>query len=119
MNTGRSARHCRSVRPLGRRLPHVRRQRIRDRAGDICRYGLAVQTLATPLDRCGDDPFGDHVARSGHAGDAYGLRSGLWIDPGTGTGVAYFATDAGGSRSGTHSAFSRIEETLASGASSP
>ncbi len=85
----------------------------------FCRYGLAVQTLATPLDRCGDDPFGDHVARSGHAGDAYGLRSGLWIDPGTGTGVAYFATDAGGSRSGTHSAFSRIEETLASGASSP
>ena len=31
-------------------------------------------------------------ARSGHAGDAYGLRSGLWIDRADGTGVAYFVT---------------------------
>lgn len=85
----------------------------------FCRYGLAVQTLATPVDGCGDDPFGDRVARVGHSGDAYGLRSGLWVDRRAGTGVAYFATDAGGSRSGAHSAFSRIEETLASGPPSP
>ncbi|CAN7404649.1 serine hydrolase [Pseudoxanthomonas sp. LjRoot143] len=85
----------------------------------FCRYGLAVQTLATPVDGCGDDPFGDRVARVGHSGDAYGLRSGLWVDRASGTGVAYFATDAGGSRGGAHSAFSRIEETLASGPPSP
>jgi len=85
----------------------------------FCRYGLAVQTLATPADGCGDDPFGDGVARVGHSGDAYGLRSGLWIDRKTGTGVAYFATDAAGSRGGEHSAFSRIEETLATGQPSP
>lgn len=85
----------------------------------FCRYGLAMQTLATPVDGCGDDPFGDRVARVGHSGDAYGLRSGLWVDRASGTGVAYFATDAGGSRGGAHSAFSRIEETLASGPPSP
>lgn len=85
----------------------------------FCRYGLAVQTLATPVQGCGDDPFGDHIARVGHSGDAYGLRSGLWVDVDAGTGVVYFATDAGGSRGGERSAFSRIEETLASGAPSP
>jgi len=84
----------------------------------FCRYGLAVQTLATPAKGCGDDPFGDGVARVGHSGDAYGLRSGLWLDLQGGTGVVYFATDAGGSRGGAHSAFSTIEETLASDRSS-
>ena len=81
----------------------------------FCRYGLAVQTLATPTTGCGDDPFDDGVARVGHSGDAYGLRSGLWIDRKAGTGVAYFATDAGGSRGGAHSAFSLVEEALAAG----
>lgn len=85
----------------------------------FCRYGLAVQTLATPLAGCGDDPFGDGVPRVGHSGDAYGLRSGLWLDLRAGTGVAYFATDAGGSRGGAHSAFSRIEEALATDSPSP
>ena len=84
----------------------------------FCRYGLAVQTLATPVQGCGDDPFGDRVARVGHSGDAYGLRSGLWIDRQAGTGVVYFATDVGGSRGGAHSAFSAIEERLASDRSS-
>ncbi|WP_062356769.1 serine hydrolase [Pseudoxanthomonas mexicana] len=82
----------------------------------FCRYGLAVQTLATPAKDCGDDPFGDGIARVGHAGDAYGLLSGLWVDLKAGTGVAYFATDAGGSPAGDHSAFRRIEETLAADA---
>ena len=84
----------------------------------FCRYGLAVQTLATRVQGCGDDPFGDRVARVGHSGDAYGLRSGLWIDRQAGTGVVYFATDVGGSRGGAHSAFSAIEERLASDRSS-
>lgn len=81
----------------------------------FCRYGLAVQTLATPVQGCGDDPFGDRVARVGHSGDAYGLRSGLWIDRQAGTGVVYFATDVVGSRGGAHSAFSLVEEALAAG----
>ena len=83
--------------------------------GFLCRYGLAVQTLATRLPGCGDDPFGDGVARVGHAGDAYGLRSGVWVDMAGGTGVAYFATDLDGTPHGTHSAFSAVEERLARG----
>jgi CubicO group peptidase (beta-lactamase class C family) len=61
-------------------------------AGTLCRYGLATQTLATRHKGCREDLFGDGVPRVGHAGDAYGLRSGLWIDRKAGTGVAYFVT---------------------------
>jgi len=87
-----------------------------DDDGFYCRYGLAVQILATSVAGCRDDPFGDGIARIGHAGDAYGLRSGLWIDPRTGTGVAYFATGIPDAAPGADSAFSAIEETLARGA---
>ena len=83
--------------------------------GFFCRYGLAVQTLATPQVECGDDPFGDGVARFGHAGTAYGLLSGLWRDHQAGTGVVYFATDAAEGPPGQRSAFSAIEESLARG----
>lgn len=82
--------------------------------GFFCAYGLAVQTLAARGPRCGDDPFGDGIGRVGHAGDAYGLKSGLWLDPRSGRGVAYFATalpnDAG---PGRRSAFTAVEEELA------
>ncbi len=81
----------------------------------ICRYGLAVQTLATPGPDCSDDLFGDGIARVGHAGEAYGLLSGLWIDRAAGTGVAYFATGVEDTPPGRHSAFKVIEESLATG----
>lgn len=60
--------------------------------GFACRYGLAVQTLATRRPGCGDDPADDGIAWVGHAGEAYGLRSGLWIDRAGGRGVAYYVT---------------------------
>ena len=82
----------------------------------FCRYGLAVQTLATPQPACGDDPFADGVPRVGHSGSAYGLLSGLWVDRTGGRGVAYFATGVPDARHGRHSAFSTVEEQLASGA---
>jgi hypothetical protein len=47
-------------------------------------------------------------------GDAYGLKSGLWIDPQHGNGVAYFATDVPVDP-GARSAYSRSEEALAQG----
>ena len=81
----------------------------------FCRYGLAMQTLATPDPACGDDPFGDGIARVGHSGNAYGLRSGLWIDRDAGTGVAYFATGVPEDAAGERSAFTAVEETLAHG----
>ncbi|HYE26860.1 MAG TPA: serine hydrolase domain-containing protein [Allosphingosinicella sp.] len=76
-----------------------------------CGYGLAVQILAQCPPR--DDPFGDGRRRLGHAGDAYGLRSGLWIDPATKRGVAYFATALGDDPPGGASAYRAIEEWLA------
>ena len=88
---------------------------IRNRKGQMCRYGLAVQTLATPNPDCGDDPFGDGIARVGHSGNAYGLLSGLWIDRKAGTGVAYFATGNDQPAPGERSAFTAIEEKLARG----
>ena len=81
----------------------------------LCRYGQGTITLATPHPDCGDDPFGDGVPRVGHSGNAYGLRSGLWIDPVSGTGVAYFATGMDGAPLGSHSAFTAEEERLAKG----
>lgn len=82
--------------------------------GFTCRYGLAIAFLATAARGCADDPFGDGRQRIGHAGDAYGLKSGLWIDPKRGTGVVYFATDVAGGR-GAISAYTRVEEGLAQG----
>jgi hypothetical protein len=55
------------------------------------------------------------VARIGHAGNAYGLLSGLWVDRAGGTGVAYFATDLDGMPHSPHSSFSAVEEQLARG----
>lgn len=83
--------------------------------GFYCTYGLAAQTLATSRDGCRDDPFGDGVARVGHAGDAYGVKSGLWLDRKRGRGVAYFATAVpdGDIGRGRHSAFTPAEERLA------
>ena len=79
--------------------------------GFICRYGLAVTFTATGVPGCRDDPFGDARPRIGHAGDAYGLKSGLWIDRARGSGVAYYAT--GVPAVPGRSAYSATEEALA------
>jgi CubicO group peptidase (beta-lactamase class C family) len=79
--------------------------------GFYCGYGLATQILA----QCPptDDPFADARPRIGHAGDAYGLRSGLWIDRATGLGIAYFATGLGDDPLKGRSSYRAIEEWLA------
>ena len=56
--------------------------------GFYCSYGLAVQLLPVANSGCHDDLFDGARAMWGHAGDAYGLRSGLWIDPVRHTGIA-------------------------------
>lgn len=84
--------------------------------GFFCSYGLAVQILGTPnMPDCRDDPFGDGVRRIGHAGEAYGLRSGLWIDMKRGKGVAFFATGIADDAAKGVSAFTAVEERLATG----
>ncbi len=80
--------------------------------GATCSYGLAVMFSASGAPGCHDDPFGDGRKRFGHSGDAYGLKSGLWIDRANGTGVVYFATDVP-EAPGKRSAYTRTEEALA------
>ena len=82
--------------------------------GFYCSYGLAVQRLAT-VTGCNDDVFADGRLRIGHAGEAYGLRSGLWIDPARRTGVAYFATAVPDTAPRGTSAYTEVEERLARG----
>jgi CubicO group peptidase (beta-lactamase class C family) len=82
--------------------------------GFYCAYGLAMQVLPTAREGCRDDLFGREWAMVGHAGDAYGVRSGLWIDPINRIGIAYFATGNGDDPPrGRHSAYREIEERLA------
>lgn len=78
--------------------------------GFYCTYGLATQTIPTPARGCKDDPVGDGIVRQGHAGDAYGLRSGLWLDRARGTGVAFFVTGLGDNPPRGRSAFRDSEE---------
>ncbi|HWT12022.1 MAG TPA: serine hydrolase domain-containing protein [Allosphingosinicella sp.] len=81
--------------------------------GFYCAYGLAVQSLPEARPGCRDDLFGDGRKVSGHAGDAYGLRAGLWVDHRRGTGIAYFATGNGDDPPRGRSAYRAIEERLA------
>jgi CubicO group peptidase (beta-lactamase class C family) len=62
-------------------------------SGTICSYGLAIQQLiAAGAPGCANDPAATGLAWTGHSGDAYGLRSGLWFDRNKGVGIAYFVT---------------------------
>lgn len=81
--------------------------------GFYCSYGLGVQRLPTATPGCADDLFGDGRHAAGHAGDAYGVRSGLWIDRARGVGVAYFATGNGAEPAKGRSAYREVEERLA------
>ena len=78
--------------------------------GFYCSYGLASQQIETRMRGCNDDSAGDGIGRVGHAGDAYGLRSGLWIDRASRTGVAYFVTGLAESPPRGRSAYRAAEE---------
>lgn len=83
--------------------------------GFHCAYGLGVMILAPPgrPDACRDDPFGDGRIRIGHAGEAYNLRSGLWVDPASGKGLAFVTTAVpDDAPTGARSAFSAAEEAM-------
>jgi CubicO group peptidase (beta-lactamase class C family) len=82
-------------------------------SGFYCAYGLGAQRIPTRRPGCSDDLFGDGRLAFGHAGEAYGLRSGLWIDPASGTGVAFLATSNGDAPLRGRTAFTAIEERLA------
>lgn len=81
--------------------------------GFYCAYGLATQSLPVATPGCRDDLFGDGRAVAGHAGDAYRLRSGLWVDQRRGVGIAYFAANNGKEPPYGSSAYRAVEEWLA------
>lgn len=81
--------------------------------GFYCAYGLATQLLPSQVNGCRDDLFGDGRSVVGHAGDAYGVRSGLWIDRKRGVGIAYFAANNGPEPTAGRSSYRAIEEWLA------
>jgi CubicO group peptidase (beta-lactamase class C family) len=60
--------------------------------GFYCSYGLATQQIPTPVPGCHDDMGTNGALLIGHAGDAYGLKAGLWLDRARGRGIAYFVT---------------------------
>lgn len=83
--------------------------------GLFCEYGIAMHSNGTRSATgpgCRDDLFGDGRRRLGHAGDAYGLRSGLWYDLEAGNGTAYFITQVPDGQKGRRSAYSAAEEDL-------
>jgi CubicO group peptidase (beta-lactamase class C family) len=79
--------------------------------GFYCGYGLGVQII--PNAGCRDDLLGDGTALVGHAGDAYRLKSGLWIDRRRGRGISYFATGIAEDAPKGETSFRTIEEWLA------
>jgi CubicO group peptidase (beta-lactamase class C family) len=72
--------------------------------GAECGYGIGLKRIEATQNPCDDALFGDGRARIGHSGEAYGLRAGLWLDPASGEGVAFFTTEvpppAGGEDTG-------------------
>ncbi len=80
--------------------------------GFFCAYGLGTHRIGTRGANCRDDLFGDGVIRSGHSGEAYGLRSGLWLDPVTGKGLAFFTSAVPDDERNGRSAFTRREESM-------
>lgn len=81
--------------------------------GFYCAYGLATQSLPVATKGCRDDLFGDGRVMVGHAGDAYRVRSGLWVDQKRGVGIAYFAANNGTEPPYGRSAYRAVEEWLA------
>ena len=79
--------------------------------GFYCSYGLGVQILPNP--NCRDDISGAGTILAGHAGDAYRVKSGLWVDRRTGRGIAYLATGIAVDAPTGDTSYRAIEEWLA------
>jgi CubicO group peptidase (beta-lactamase class C family) len=80
--------------------------------GSILAYGLACQTLTGAE---GDRLFDGCAGWIGHPGDAYGLTSGLWVDPKSGRYFTYVITGEARSLKANkgRSGFTRQDEQLA------
>jgi len=81
--------------------------------GFYCAYGLGTQLLPVEGEGCKDDLFGGGRRMAGHAGDAYRVRSGLWVDRAEGAGIAFFAANNGKDPLRGRTAYRAVEEWLA------
>ena len=61
-------------------------------SGFYCSAGNGSHQLPNRIPGCADDMGTNGAVLVGHAGDAYGMKSGLWIDRSKGRGIAYFVT---------------------------
>jgi CubicO group peptidase (beta-lactamase class C family) len=78
--------------------------------GFYCSAGNGTHQLPNPVPGCADDLGTAGAILVGHAGDAYGMKSGLWIDRQRGRGIAYFVTGvADGSPKARGSAYTAAE----------
>jgi CubicO group peptidase (beta-lactamase class C family) len=60
--------------------------------GFYCSAGNGTHQIPNRQPGCADDMGTGGATLVGHAGDAYGMKSGLWIDRARGGGIAYFVT---------------------------
>ena len=60
--------------------------------GFYCSAGNGTHQVPNRRPGCADDLGTRGAVLVGHAGDAYGMKSGLWIDRQRGCGIAYFVT---------------------------
>ena len=60
--------------------------------GFYCSAGNGTHQIPNRQRGCADDMGTNGAVLIGHAGDAYGMKSGLWVDQARGRGVAYFVT---------------------------
>ena len=60
--------------------------------GFYCSAGNGTHQVPNRISGCLDDMGTKGEILVGHAGDAYGMKSGLWIDRKNGRGIAYFVT---------------------------
>ncbi|MBY0282522.1 MAG: beta-lactamase family protein [Sphingomonas sp.] len=83
--------------------------------GFYCAFGLGVMFLTSGNAQagCRDALIRDGKTRIGHAGEAYGLRSGLWVDPATGRGIAFYTTAVADDAPTGRSAYTAREEAMA------
>ena len=63
--------------------------------GFYCSAGNGTHQIPSKVPGCADDMGTNGANLTGHAGDASGMKSGLWIDRNRGRGIAYFATGVG------------------------
>ncbi|HEY0625844.1 MAG TPA: serine hydrolase [Allosphingosinicella sp.] len=80
--------------------------------GFYCAYGLGVQLLPVAGNGCRDDLFNGR-SMVGHAGDAYRVRSGLWVDQRRGVGIAFLSANNGKDPPRGRTAYRAVEEWLA------